>query len=104
MFRVQMYTDNIARLSFGGALIPFQVSVSQIEDGEGRQGRLTQKVILCGAKEPSNFLIVTPPRRCTGTLIWHQIHTVAFISYNLYTISLYKYQCSEAGILDRSEV
>ena len=75
MLSVQMYTDNIARLSFGRALIPFQVSVSQIEDGGGRQRRLTQKVILCGAKKPSNFLTVTSPRRCTGTLIWHQIHS-----------------------------
>ena len=67
MLCVQMYTDNIARLSFWKALIPFQVSVCWIGDGEREQRRLTQKVILGGTKHPFNCLTVTSPRQCTGS-------------------------------------
>ena len=73
MLCVQMYTDNIARLSFGGALIPFHVSVCWVGDGGGAQTRLTHKVLLLGTKQPSNYLTVTPPRQCTGTILY-EIH------------------------------
>ena len=62
-----MYTENMVRLSFGRALIPFQVSVCWVGDGGRAQRRLTQKVVLRGTKQPSNFLTVTSPRQCTGT-------------------------------------
>ena len=65
---VQMYTDNIATLSFGGALIPFQVSVCWVGDGGRAQRRLIQKVLLLGTRQPSNYLTVTSPRQCTGTV------------------------------------
>ena len=68
MLCVQMYTDNIARLSFGRALIPFQVSVCWVEDGGRAKRRLTQKVILLGTKQPSNYLTVTSPGQCIGTV------------------------------------
>ena len=67
MICAQMYTDNIVRLSFGRALIPFQVSVCWVGGGERAQKRLTQKVVLHGTEQPSNFLTVTSPRQCTGT-------------------------------------
>ena len=61
-----MNVDNVIRLAFGRALIPFQVSVTWTGCGASPQMQLREKVTLIGVKELSNSLTVTLPQLCTG--------------------------------------
>ena len=66
-FGIQIKKNSVTRLAFGERLIPFQVQVRWVRQGEKPQMELTEKVVLGGVKRPSNFLTVTLPQFYTGT-------------------------------------